>query len=222
MGYLLLIETSSTNCSVALALDEKILVERNHNEENVHAGLITILISEVLEDAQVSLNDVQTLVVGKGPGSYTGLRIGVATAKGICYALDKPLVACSSLQGMAQNFYSAEKEQQYLALIDARRMEVYAGQFNAKLQFTQEPTAVIVDEHSFIEFISAMPTIIMGSGAEKCKSFLQANSNAIFVNTAYPTAAGLLPEALHKIKIGEVENLAYFEPFYLKDFYFNK
>lgn len=220
---LLLIETSSINCSVAVSRNHTVLSCVEKQEVNIHAGSITLFIEQALQEAGISLEEIDAVAVGKGPGSYTGLRIGVSTAKGICYALNKPLIACNSLE----TIYIEAKEKQnedaiYCPLIDARRMEVYTCLYDASGTQISEINAVVVNEDTFKEILNTSPVIFFGDGASKLKPMYEHLPNASFIDHLYPSAKYMLASAIQKFEAFTFEDVAYFEPFYLKEFYFNK
>lgn len=224
MALLLFIETSSINCSVAIFNDSQLLALIEKQETNVHASSITLFIEEATKKANISLSQLDAIAVGKGPGSYTGLRIGVSTAKGLCYALNKPLIACNSLRSLFEQAKSLENNPTplYIPLIDARRMEVYTCQFNYNAELIEDIDAVILDEHSFVKKSEDFEIIFFGDGVEKTKVFFENNSRVKFIDNLYPSAKYMLSEALDRYSNNQFEDVAYFEPFYLKEFYFKK
>ena len=211
------IETSSKNCSVAISDGEEILclceeVSENYKQsESLHT-----FIEWALEGAEIALKDLDAVSLGKGPGSYTGLRIGAASAKGFCYGLKIPLIATNSLETMIEPFLN--KDYDFISpLIDARRMEVYTAIFEGKTgEMLTDTEAKILDETSFQEFVGKK-VIFVGDGAKKAKEILQL-TNAEFNDSIYPSAKYLIKRALEKFNKDELEDTAYFEPFYLKDF----
>ena len=211
------IETSSKNCSVAISDGEEILclceeVSENYKQsESLHT-----FIEWALEGAEIALKDLDAVSLGKGPGSYTGLRIGAASAKGFCYGLKIPLIATNSLETMIEPFLNKDYDF-IIPLIDARRMEVYTAIFEGKTgEMLTETEAKILDESSFQEFVGKK-VIFVGDGAKKAKEILQL-TNAEFNDSIYPSAKYLIKRALEKFNKDELEDTAYFEPFYLKDF----
>jgi len=214
---LLNIESSTDICSVCLSRGEQILALKESTDRYAHASVITIFIQEVTEEAQLSLNQVDAIVISQGPGSYTALRIGTATAKGICYALNKPLIAIDTLQALAwaSQQQVSDKQALYFPMIDARRMEVYTAGFNIDNGKEVETHALIVDESSFQQYIKDNIRIILGgNGAEKCKAVLQ-HPNFLFQDIRC-SATYLVPLALSKYEKNDWENLAYFAPQYFK------
>ncbi len=224
MSLLLLIETSSINCSVAICDESNILAIEERQEVNIHASAITLFISEVLKKANKTLQDIDAIAVGKGPGSYTGLRIGVSTAKGLCYALDKPLIACNSLRTIfeqAKNIHS-DNSILYCPLIDARRMEAYTCMFNFEGTAINKIKALIIEEHTFSEDLSNHKILFFGDGAEKTKKINAGNKNAMYIDGLFPSARYMHVEAIDSFHHKRFEDLVYFEPYYLKEFFFNK
>jgi tRNA threonylcarbamoyladenosine biosynthesis protein TsaB len=223
MPNILHLETATAICSVAVAEDGDILSLKETHIANSHSSLITILAEEALREAKLGIRDMDAICVSMGPGSYTGLRIGVSTAKGFCYALNTPLIAVNSLLSMANHYscaYAKELTSEIILcpMIDARRMEVYTALFNEQCQFVRETSADIIDDNSFKEFLLEKNIIFFGDGAAKCKTYLSQNKNAIFDDTFSASAKGMLSVAWQKFKNKQFEDVAYFEPFYLKDF----
>jgi tRNA threonylcarbamoyladenosine biosynthesis protein TsaB len=220
---ILLIETATTACSVGLAQDGKLIALRESLDQRSHAELITIFITEVLEEAHIPFSALDAVAVSKGPGSYTGLRIGVSTAKGLCYAHDKPLIAVETLYAMAAGFrqkFKADIQSGALLcpMIDARRMEVYASVFDHQLNTVIPTEAVIVDAQSFEPLLKEQRIHFFGDGAAKCRETLSHQANARFTDDIYPSAAFFVEAAFDAYATQSFEDVAYFEPFYLKDF----
>ena len=224
MALILSIETSTNVCSVALHQDAALLGVYELFTEKSHASAITLLIEQLLQQSGYRLADVAAFAVSKGPGSYTGLRIGVATAKGLCYALNKPLIAVSTLEAMAYGLrkHHPVKDYLYCPMIDARCMEVYCEVFNASLASVLPIDARIIHAHSFAELLDAHPIIFFGNGAAKCKAILNHHSHALFVEDVYPSAKYTGELAFGRYSSNTFENIAYFEPFYLKEFFYKK
>ena len=211
------LETSSKNCSVAISDGEKILclceeVSDNYKQsESLHT-----FVEWALEGAEISLKDVDAISLGKGPGSYTGLRIGAASAKGFCYGLKIPLIATNSLETMIEPFLNQNFDY-IIPLIDARRMEVYTAVFDGNTgEMISDTEAKILDETSFQEF-AGKKVIFVGDGAAKAKEIL--NIDAKFNDKIYPSAKYLIKKSIEKFNKKEFEDTAYFEPFYLKEFH---
>lgn len=215
---ILYLETSSKNCSVAISDDEKLLclceeVSENYKQsESLHT-----FVEWALEGAGISLQEIEAVSLGKGPGSYTGLRIGASSAKGFCYGLKVPLIAVNSLESMIKPFLGQNYDY-IVPLIDARRMEVYTAVYDGETgKEISETEAKILDEHSFEE-LKNKKVLFVGDGAKKAKEIVQL-PNAEFNEDIYPSAQYLIKRTVEKIEKKEFEDTAYFEPFYLKDFH---
>ena len=184
-----------------------------------HATHLTIIIEELLAECDSTLQDIDAIAVSKGPGSYTGLRIGTSTAKGLCYALDKPLIAIDTLQSMANAALDVRETPALLCpMLDARRMEVYCAMYDVDLQEHFPVSALVVDEGTFSDILDKQDILFFGDGAAKCQAVLGANPAAKF-NLDYQVSASsmtMLSDA--KFTAGEFEDVAYFEPYYLKEF----
>ena len=213
--YILCIETSTEICSVALAHGERCATLQECNTNNSHAKNIIPFVEEVLRQANISKNQLNAIAVGVGPGSYTGLRIGVSTAKGLAYSLGIPVIAISTLECIAEPFLNMAEHCR--PMIDARRMEVFTALYSHDGQLLEEPNAKIVDEECFAEELTNFKTVFCGNGAEKCKEVLGKYPNALF-QTEPLSAQNMVPIAYRKFQAGQFENVAYFEPFYLKDY----
>lgn len=224
MSLILCIETGTDVCSVGLARNGEIVSLRESDEGRDHAKKVAVFVDELLHETGVSPDELDAVAVGMGPGSYTGLRIGVSFAKGLCYGLNIPLVAVGSLDALAEvarEDYEAGillvegwSDAYLVPMIDARRMEVYTRVFNAAGEPLSDVKAEVVDENSFAEWREKRKMIIFGNGAAKCCEALQGVEH---VNIT-PSARGLARLAEQRLQRGEVEDIAYFEPFYLKDF----
>lgn len=224
MSLILCIETGTDICSVGLSRDGELVSLRESDEGRDHAKNVAVFVDELLRENDVAAEELSAVAVGMGPGSYTGLRIGVSFAKGLCYGLQIPLVAVGSLDSLVQvarEDYAAgiiDVEQWDDAvlcpMVDARRMEVYTQMFDAKGQSLNEVKAEIIAEDSFAEWRNGRPFVIFGNGAAKCQEVLK---DAILVNVT-PSARGLAALAHQRFEAGQTEDIAYFEPFYLKDF----
>jgi tRNA threonylcarbamoyladenosine biosynthesis protein TsaB len=217
MANILLIETSAEICSVAIASDGKIINSQMSNGAMQHATHLPIYIEtamKLLKEQNITLDAV---AVSSGPGSYTGLRIGVSTAKGLCYALGCKLIAIDTLKIIATAFKQSEPANMIICpLVDARRMEVYTAMYDAELNQISPAEAKIIDENSFAEI--DCPIYFCGSGAEKCSKVIQ-NPNANFDTTINPTANMMVDLAEEAYDNKQFEDVAYYEPFYLKEFY---
>ena len=223
MGLILQIETATTSCSIALAKNGELISFKQVDQRNIHAEVITRFIEDLINEAAVTYNDIDAVAVSCGPGSYTGLRIGVSTAKGLCFALDKPLIAIETLEAMAFGLINNYKEfvddgTLLCPMIDARRMEVYTAIFNANGDRLQETSASIIDEQSFSDLLAGKKILFFGDGAEKCRAILGTNPNAVFIPDFVNSAAYLTQKAFDKFRNAEFVDVAYFEPFYLKEF----
>lgn len=211
------IETSSKNCSVAISDGEEILclceeVSENYKQsESLHT-----FVQWALEGAKIGLNDLDAVCLGKGPGSYTGLRIGASSAKGFGFGLNIPLIAINSLETMIEPFLAGEYDY-VIPLIDARRMEVYCAVFDGKSgEMLKVTEAKVLDESSFAEY-NDKKVIFVGDGAKKAQEIFQL-AQAEFIETVFPSAKHLVKQAVKKYNRKDFEDIAYFEPFYLKDF----
>ena len=217
MGLILAIETATTNCSVALFKAGVLIAEKEHNTDGyTHAEQLTLFIEEVVNSAKVSLQEIEAVALSKGPGSYTGLRIGTSTAKGLCYALDIPLLATSTLKAMAFAMAKNHVADIYCPMIDARRMEVFSALFDKNNKKVRDVQADIVDEDTYTKFLDK-EVLFFGDGALKCKEMIN-HKNAMFIEGIYPSAKDLGILANAKFENKDFEDLAYFEPYYLKDF----
>ena len=217
---ILQIETATTICSVALARDGKVVAFKQVDQRNAHAEVITVFIDELLAIPGFSYSDIDAIAVSCGPGSYTGLRIGVSTAKGLCFALDKPLIAIETLEAMAFGVINEGIETDMLLcpMIDARSMEVYTSIFNSKGENIKPTAAEIIDENSFADLLQDNKILFFGDGAEKCREILSHNPNAQFLTGFINSATHLTKKAEEKFMAKDFEDVAYFEPYYLKDF----
>ena len=225
MPTLLHIETATNVCSVALSCNGQLLSLRETSVKNAHSSVLTTFIEESLRSAGIKTSEIDAIAVSEGPGSYTGLRIGVASAKGLCYALDKPLIAISTLKSMAAGMLNqqlrtpnSKLQTFYCPMIDARRMEVFSSVFNSGMEEIRETLAEIIDETSFSDFFKEHTICFAGDGAAKCKPFLEENENAYFLDDFQVSARYMIRFAENKFLSSDFENLAYFEPRYLKDF----
>ena len=216
MAWILNLETASVNCSVSLFDGEVLRACREDRSSGyTHAELLHVFIDEVLKEAGLAPTELQAVAVSKGPGSYTGLRIGVAAAKGLCYALDLPLIALPTLRIMAEA--APVKDGVLIPMLDARRMEVYSAVFDARLQPLRETRAEILTKDSFAGFLTGQPVHLLGSGAAKCRELLT-DPGFHFYPEVLPSSLEMGKLAYGAFREGRFEDLAYFEPFYLKDF----
>ncbi len=262
MALILNIETATTVCSVSLARDGELLSFKEQNGDYSHAENLTLFIEDVCKRANISLKDVDAIAVSKGPGSYTGLRIGVSTAKGLCYSLDKPLIAINTLKHLALSVLpilptlttpdsqlptpdsqlptphsplptpdsqlptpnsqlptpNSPLPTHLCPMLDARRMEVYCAVYDSKGNEVRATAAEIIDENSFGEIFKTSKIVFFGDGAAKCKGVLSHNINAVFLDDIVPSAKDMIKLAEEAFNAKTFEDVAYFEPFYLKDF----
>ena len=215
MDNILLIETSTALCSVALAQDGKITSYRESSAPKAHASLTAVFIQEMLAEHGLTLADCDAICVSKGPGSYTGLRVGVSTAKGLCFGSGKPLLAVGTLDTLVAQVDEIGGIKYIIPMIDARRMEVYTAVFENGVQIT-ETSPMIIDETSFAEYVEQGPCLFIGDGAGKCADVIK-HPNAQFCQ-CWPKASAMLEPAMAAYKEKRFEDVAYFEPFYLKEF----
>ncbi len=214
MERLILIETSTALCSVALAENGEVVSYRESSAPKAHASLTAVFIDEMLSERGLKLADCDAVCVSMGPGSYTGLRVGVSTAKGLCFGSGKPLLAVGTLDTLVAQ---AEGDFHHIVpMVDARRMEVYTAVFTPDGQQLTETSPVIVDSESFAARLADGPTLFIGDGAGKCADVIK-HPNARFIQ-CHPNAAAMLAPALKAFRTGRFEDVAYFEPFYLKEF----
>ena len=216
MSYLLLIETSAKNCSVAIADEQRVLLSKSATAEHfIHAEQLHVMLHELLSELSLSANSLNAVAVSKGPGSYTGLRIGVSAAKGLCFALNIPLIALDTTEILAH--YAAvntEHATRILPMIDARRMEVYTAHFDAEAKRITDDKAMIIDEQSFSDFAEEQ-VVLVGDGADKCRPFIHAKMQILSI---LPNATMMFEPAMRSFQQKRFEDVAYFEPFYLKDY----
>jgi len=217
---LLSLDTSIRGCSVAVHADSVLLASYDLYTDRSSSAMLTTLMKSAVEHAGYKLSDLDAIAVAKGPGSYTGLRVGVSTAKGLCYALDKPLIAVNTLEAMSlQVIPFFPKGTLFCPMIDARRMEVYASVFNSEYEIVQKTEAIIMDEISFADLLKDHKVVFFGDGAAKCQALLSENTNAIFLGEEIrPSAKTVGKLAGKSFDAGDFVDLASFEPFYLKDF----
>lgn len=221
MATILQIETATHVCSVAIAVNGETIALKEEAAQNIHASSLTLFIEEVMQSANLKFTDLDAIAVSKGPGSYTGLRIGVSTAKGLCFALDKPLIGIDTLKMMANGFLNQHPNYGGLIcpMIDARRMEVFTAVYDNHLHQVETVHAKIVDEKSFILELDSNYLTFIGDGAAKCAPVL-AHQNAHFSDVNFNSSANMSQLAHTAFESGNFEDVAYFEPFYLKDFVF--
>ena len=219
MSKILCLETATKNCSVALFEDGELLAFREeYNENYSHAERLTVLVEEVLHEASIQAHDLNAVCVCKGPGSYTGLRIGVSVAKGLAYALNIPLLSINTLEVLTARMQDTNEAQSfYIPLVDARRMEVYTQFFDASGKAINDVQALVVDEHSF-DSLRGETVLFAGDGAEKCAPLFDSEHAWTFKGEIQSAAQFMGRIASRKLLDGDHEDTAYFEPYYLKDF----
>ena len=219
MERIILIETSTALCSTALAEDGAIVSYKESSAPKAHASLTAVFIQDMLSERGLTIADCDAVCVSMGPGSYTGLRVGVSTAKGLCFGSRKPLLAVGTLDTLAAQAYAeAEADGNYrfiIPMVDARRMEVYTAVFENGVQITETAPAII-DENSFADLLEQGPCLFIGDGAGKCADVIK-HPNARFLQ-CWPKASSMLAPAMKAYKEKRFEDVAYFEPFYLKEF----
>ncbi|MBP8157171.1 MAG: tRNA (adenosine(37)-N6)-threonylcarbamoyltransferase complex dimerization subunit type 1 TsaB [Flavobacterium sp.] len=219
MNYILNIETATKNCSVSLALNgETVLCKEIADQGYSHAEKLHVFIEEILKESGINLRELKAVAVSKGPGSYTGLRIGVSTAKGLCYALGIPLIAVDTLQVLAQKV--AVEKGVIVPMIDARRMEVYSAVFDNNHQRIMEVQAEVLTENSYADIIETV--YFVGDCQEKCQSVLTKSNFVFLTEIVFPSANEMSSISFEKFTKNDFEDVAYFEPFYLKDFMLTK
>ena len=236
---ILCLETSTAVCSVALVDNNNVIALRESLDGQNHAEKITIFIDEVMKEANISYNELEAIAVSKGPGSYTGLRIGVSTAKGLCYAMEKPLIAIDTLAAMTEGFLdnnfdnntnimssslslssslSSSSSSIFCPMIDARRMEVYSAFFTGDMKKISDTEALIIDESSFSDLKLNHHLYLFGDGADKLVSLFENEENITVIEKFHCSAAYMARLAEEAFKNNNFVDTAYFEPFYLKDF----
>ena len=220
MARLLLIETSTSLCSVALAEDERIVCSRRSTEPRAHASLTAVFVKEILEESGWNVPNLDAVAVSAGPGSYTGLRVGSSTAKGLCFGGQVPLIAVSTLDILARQAIEAglpEGCKAILPMVDARRMEVYTAVYSPEGARLTDISPVILDENSFADLFASGPVAVIGDAAEKFAPLRATADGSVFMQCC-PEASAMLVPAMRKYEKKEFEDTAYFEPFYLKQF----
>ncbi|MBA2613711.1 MAG: tRNA (adenosine(37)-N6)-threonylcarbamoyltransferase complex dimerization subunit type 1 TsaB [Bacteroidetes bacterium] len=219
MAFILNIETSTTVCSVSISQNGELLSCKEINNGYTHAENLHVFIKEVLHEVSLDISKLNAVAISKGPGSYTGLRIGVSAAKGLAYGLNIPLIALDTLQVMTNSALVKEaKGEAYCPMIDARRMEVYTAVYDNTLKQLKKTEALIVDENSIKHFSSFNKICFFGDGMQKCQEVLGQLKNAEFIDNIFPSAKNMCDLSYKKYKEEKFEDVAYLEPFYLKDF----
>ncbi|MBO5699668.1 MAG: tRNA (adenosine(37)-N6)-threonylcarbamoyltransferase complex dimerization subunit type 1 TsaB [Bacteroidaceae bacterium] len=220
MSCILALETSTELCSVALFQDGMTIYEKEVNEANAHTKYLAKMVDEAISFANSHAIPLDAVAVSSGPGSYTGLRIGVSTAKGLCYGFNIPLIAIPTLKLLCVKplLYDELEETALLCpMIDARRMDVYSAIYDRALNLISEPQAITVDENSFTSLLESNIIYFFGNGAEKCKEVIN-HPNARFIDKVTPLAKNAMPLAELAVAKNDFVDVAYFEPFYLKEF----
>ena len=219
MSYILNIESSTTNCSVSLANTGELISIRELNEKNYsHSTKLHSFIEEVLKNSNITVNKLSAIAVSSGPGSYTGLRIGVSAAKGLCYALQIPLISVPTLQVLARQL-NIQREDLIIPVMDARRDEVYSAVYNSEYELVRDIFPEIIDSESFSGLAKNNKLYFIGNGQEKCERLIRKNSNLIFSNyDTFPSSKEMILISFKKFKKSKFEDIAYFEPDYLKKF----
>ena len=225
MALLLHIETATPTCSVNISENSKVLGMRESHVDRSHAELLSVFIHELFNELGIKPENLDAINVSKGPGSYTGLRIGVSTAKGLAYGLKIPLISLNTLEAMAWGMLHSAKigkspvENDFLLcpMIDARRMEVYTALFDQRMKIVKETSAEIIDNESFLKYLDKGKIIFFGDGASKCITEIQ-HKNAVFIDEFYNSSAYMTTLGYESFKNEVFEDVAYFDPFYLKDF----
>lgn len=220
MAYILNIETSTKNCSVSLSKNGKVIALKEINDGNYsHAEKLHVFIDAVLNEVGIKMQQLNAIAISKGPGSFTGLRIGVSAAKGLCFALDIPLISIDTLLSLSKQVVA--EDGYIIPMLDARRMEVYSAIYNKDNKQIREIEAQILDETSFQNYLEKKHVYFIGDGVPKTKELIS-HPNAIFIDDKLPSANEMGMLAFQKFQQNDIENSAYFEPFYLKDFVANK
>ena len=217
MERIILIETSTALCSVALAEDGVITAYKESSAPKAHASLTAVFIDEILKEKSLTMSDCKAVCVSMGPGSYTGLRVGVSTAKGLCFGSGLPLIAVGTLDTLVAQASGQMGNARYIVpMVDARRMEVYTAIFTPEGKQITETAPMIIDENSFAEQLAEGEVLFIGDGAGKCADMIK-HPNAKFIQ-CNPQASAMLSPAQAAYKEKRFEDVAYFEPFYLKEF----
>ena len=218
MALILNIDTSTEICSVAIARDGKLLALKENDEGLNHSVLLGVYVDELLKENGIRAKELDAVAVSMGPGSYTGLRIGVSLAKGICFGTGKPLIAISTLKALAISVArNVDEEALFCPMIDARRMEVYSAIFNRNGEMIRDVRAEIIDPSSFSDWLVDHKIYFFGNGSGKVKEVI-VHPHARFVDQVVTSAVNMITLAEQKWEEKTFEDLAYFEPFYLKDF----
>ncbi len=216
MSKIICLETSTTNCSVAIYNKNQLIhIQEDNSDGYSHAEKLHLFIEEVIQGANCKIEEIEAIAVSKGPGSYTGLRIGVSTAKGLCFALGIPLISINTLESLAQQ--QKISSGYIIPMLDARRMEVYTMALDENHNVVNPSNALVLNENSYTNYLDEKNCYFIGSGVTKFKEICD-SKNAIYIENAIPSAKELGKIAYQKFLNKDFENVAYFEPFYLKDF----
>ncbi|WP_152286901.1 tRNA (adenosine(37)-N6)-threonylcarbamoyltransferase complex dimerization subunit type 1 TsaB [Flavicella marina] len=216
MSYILNFDTATKNCSVSIGRNGEMVAFEEVNTENYsHSEKLHLFVENVLQKAQIEFSDLAAVCVGKGPGSYTGLRIGVSAAKGICFALDIPLISLESLEILANSI--TINEGVVIPMLDARRLEVFSAVFDKNGLQIRGTKAEVLDENSYDDYLSSDKVYFVGDAVKKTKDII-IHKNAIFIESKFPSALDMVTLSEKKYKNAVFEDVAYFEPYYLKDF----
>ena len=216
MAYILNIETSTTNCSVSLFKSGVVVgVKEDNSSEYSHAERLHVYIDEVLKTAKLTIDQLEAIAISKGPGSYTGLRIGVSAAKGLCYALSIPLISVPTLEALAHQVEAPKGP--IIAMLDARRMEVYSAVYDTQHDEIRSTETEVLSSESYQELLELSPVYFIGNGVTKTRDIIT-HKNALFIENKLPSAKHMGALSFEKFRNRNFEDVAYFEPFYLKDF----
>lgn len=222
MSLILSLETSAKVCSVAIHDQGKLITTKEIHIEQSHASKLAVLVDDVIKESKIELNQLSAVAVSSGPGSYTGLRIGTSTAKGLCFALETPLISIGSLELLAYQMSKQNPDNSFLCpMIDARRMEVYCEVFDSLLNVVKPIEAKVIEPSSFADLLEQNEVIFFGDGSDKCKDQIT-HPNAKFVAGIYAAASEMGQPVYQKFQNQQLEDLANFEPHYLKEFMIKK
>ena len=234
MIHILCIETATTMCSVCITENDKVIASKELNNGFSHAENLHVFMEDVLKEANLTVKKISAVAVSKGPGSYTGLRIGVSSAKGLCYALQIPLISIDTLQSMAYAVANIkaplsfgeglgvrlkQEDILYCPMLDARRMEVYCAVYDKNLETIIPVNALVLDEKSVEVFNLNKPLCFFGDGMTKAKALLQSKGHTLFIEDIFPSSVSMAAIAFKKFNAKQFEDVAYFEPFYLKEYF---
>ncbi|MDR2520368.1 MAG: tRNA (adenosine(37)-N6)-threonylcarbamoyltransferase complex dimerization subunit type 1 TsaB [Bacteroidales bacterium OttesenSCG-928-I14] len=222
MARLLVLETSTQTCSLSLSINGKVVIEKTCTKENSHASLLGVFILEAIKYANKNSIKIDAVAVSAGPGSYTGLRIGVSEAKGLCYGFNIPLIAIPTLksitlQAIHNMLHSKLTNPIYCPMIDAKRMGVFTALYDGTLNEICSPKSKTINSNSYKKYLKKYTVVFFGSGADKYRDLIQ-DSNAIFIKNIYPTTKSIIPIAEIYFKEKEFADIIYFEPFYMEEF----